>query len=84
MIEKGESVSTCLEMYREMQNAERAERAAEREMRKVEMEKSVRLGELEVREKELAQGGISSRIQKSGNIKSKLPKLQEGQDPGVF
>ena len=62
MISKGESVSACLRLYNEMQATEREERAAEREMRKTEieqtyklkaaeMEREVRLKELEFKEK---------------------------------
>ena len=83
LIEKGESASTCLELFKEMQSAERADRAAEREMRKAEMEREVRLKELELREKELAHGGSKSG-QTSNSLKTKLPKFQEGQDPDVF
>ena len=56
LISKGESVSACLSLYKEMQATEREERAAEREMRKTEIEREVRLKELEFREKELSQG----------------------------
>lgn len=37
LTDKGESVKTCLEFWRELQNSERAERAAEREFRKVDI-----------------------------------------------
>jgi hypothetical protein len=37
LISKGESVSACLSLYKEMQVTEREERAAEREMRKTEI-----------------------------------------------
>ncbi|CAC5401481.1 unnamed protein product [Mytilus coruscus] len=66
-----------------MQAAERDERAAERDMRKVEMDDSYRLRQLELREKEMATGGKSS-FKTSEAIKTKLPKFSEGQDPGVF
>ena len=82
LIDKGESASSCLELLREMRTAEREERAAEREMRKVEMDREVKLKELELKEKELSQGGTHT--PKSDNLKSKLPKFQEGQDPDVF
>ncbi|XP_071120130.1 uncharacterized protein [Mytilus edulis] len=83
LIDKGETASTCLNLYREMQAAERDERAAERDMRKAEMDNSYRLRELELREKELATGGKSS-FKTSESIKTKLPKFSEGQDPDVF
>jgi hypothetical protein len=41
LIYKGESVSACLSLYKEMQATEREERAAEREMRKTEIERVV-------------------------------------------
>ena len=67
LISKGESASACLSLYKEMQATEREERASEREMRKTEivqtyklkaaeMERDVRLKELEFKEKELSQG----------------------------
>ncbi|VDI11022.1 Hypothetical predicted protein [Mytilus galloprovincialis] len=56
MLEKGETLETCLEMLKNMQSTEREARMEEREMRKIEMEKEVRLKELEIREKEMAQG----------------------------
>jgi hypothetical protein len=59
LISKGESVSACLSLYKEMQATEREERAAEREMRKTEIEREVRLKELEFREKELSQGATN-------------------------
>ena len=61
-----------------MQASEREERAAEREIRKAEMERDVKMRELDLRERV---GGIQS---KSGtNLKSRLPKFQEGQDPDI-
>ncbi|VDI35489.1 Hypothetical predicted protein [Mytilus galloprovincialis] len=83
LIDKGETASTCLSLYREMQAAERDERTAERDMRKAEMDNSYRLRELELREKELATGGKRS-FKTSESIKTKLPKFSEGQDPDVF
>ena len=50
LISKGESASACLSLYKEMQATERGERAAEREMRKTEIERKVRLKELVQRE----------------------------------
>jgi hypothetical protein len=41
LIYKGESVSACLSLYKEMQATEREEWAAEREMRKTEIERVV-------------------------------------------
>ena len=82
LISKGESVSACLSLYKEMQATEREERAAEREMRKTEIEREVRLKELEFREKELSQG--ANRVHSSDKLKSKLPKFKEGDDPDVY
>ena len=48
LISKGETVSACLSLYKETQATEREERAAEREMRKTEVEREVRLKELRV------------------------------------
>lgn len=47
LTDKGESAKTCPEFWRELQNSERAERAAEREFRKVEIVRDIRLRELE-------------------------------------
>lgn len=82
LISKGESVSACLSLYKEMQATEREERASEREMRKTEIESEVRLKELEIREKELSQG--ANRVHISDKLKSKLPKFKEGDDPDVY
>ncbi|CAC5404352.1 Transposon Ty3-I Gag-Pol polyprotein,Transposon Ty3-G Gag-Pol polyprotein [Mytilus coruscus] len=84
LLEKGEKLETCLELLRNMQATEREERAAEREreMTKVEMEREVRLKELELREKELTQGVVQP--QGKSNLKSKLPKFKEGDDPDVL
>ena len=38
LLDKGEKLEVCLELLKNMQVTEREERAAEREMRKVEME----------------------------------------------
>lgn len=84
LIDKGESMTNCLAMYREMQAAEREMKKVEREMKKAEMECDVKLRELEVREKELIQGIGHGAGSKSDTLKSKLPKFQEGQDPDVF
>ena len=43
LISKGESVQACLSLYTEMQATEREERAAEREMRKTEIEQTYKL-----------------------------------------
>jgi hypothetical protein len=43
LISKGESVSACLSLYKEKQVTEREERAAEREMRKSEIEQTCKL-----------------------------------------
>ena len=43
LISKGESVSACVSFYKEIQATEREERAAEREMRKREIEQMSRL-----------------------------------------
>ncbi|VDI78345.1 Hypothetical predicted protein [Mytilus galloprovincialis] len=82
MLEKGETLETCLEMLKNMQSTEREARMEEREMRKIEMEKEVRLKELEIREKEMAQGVAPPQTHSS--LKSKLPKFKEGEDPDVF
>lgn len=82
MLEKGETLETCLEMLKNMQSIEREARMEEREMRKIEMEKEVRLKELELREKEMAQGVAPPQTHSS--LKSKLPKFKEGEDPDVF
>jgi predicted RNase H-like nuclease (RuvC/YqgF family) len=93
LISKGESVSACLSLYKEMQATEREERASEREMRKTEieqtyrlkaaeMERDVRLKELEFKEKELSQG--ANQVHSSDKLKSKLPKFKEGDDPDVY
>jgi hypothetical protein len=50
-IEKGGSVGTCLEMWKTIQASEREERAAERDMRKAEMDRDVKMRELELRER---------------------------------
>ena len=70
LIEKGEKVENCLELFKSMQAAERGERAAEREMRKAEMEKEVKLRELELREKEMAQGIAQPQSHSYSNLKS--------------
>jgi hypothetical protein len=82
LISKGEYVSACLSLYKEMQATEREERATEREMRKTEIEREVRLKELEFREKELSQG--ANQVHSSDKLKSKLPKFKEGDDPDVY
>jgi len=74
LIEKVESVKTCLELWRELENSERAERAAEREFRKVEIERDIRLRELEVREREVAKG-MSERKESYIDKRAKLPSL---------
>ena len=69
LISKGASVSACLSLYKEIQATEREETAAEREMRKTEieqtyklkaaeMEREVRLKELEFKEKEFCSSKI--------------------------
>jgi hypothetical protein len=47
-------------------------------MRKIEMEREVKLRELELREKELAHGNVQP--YSTPNLKSKLPKFHEGQE----
>lgn len=92
LIEKGESVALCLETWREMKQTERDERAAERELkkaemerdcdlRKAEMEREVKLKELELRNKELLTGVKEVKIT---DRQPKLPRFVEGQDPDVF
>jgi hypothetical protein len=44
-------------------------------MRKTEIEREVRLKELEIREKELSQG--ANRVHSSDKLKSKLPKFKK-------
>lgn len=83
LIEKGEYVNRCLELWRELQNSEHTEHAAEREFRKVEIEREIRLRELEVREMEVAKG-MSERKESYIDKRAKLPKFQQGQDPDVF
>ena len=82
LLDKGEKLEVCLELLKNMQATEREDRAAEREMRKIEMEREVKLRELEIREKELAHGNVQP--YSTPNLKSKLPKFYEGQDPDVF
>ena len=82
LLDKGEKLEVCLELFKNMQATEREDRAAEREMRKIEMEREVKLRELELREKELAHGNVQP--YSTPNLKSKLPKFHEGQDPDVF
>ena len=82
LLDKGEKLEVCLELLKNMQATEREDRAAEREMRKIEMEREVTLRELELREKELAHGNVQP--YSTPNLKSKLPKFHEGQDPDVF
>ena len=82
LLDKGEKLEVCLEWLKNMQATEREDRAAEREMRKIEMEREVKLRELEIREKELAHGNVQPHS--TPNLKSKLPKFHEGQDPDVF
>jgi hypothetical protein len=76
-----------------MQATAREERASERERRMTEikqtyklkaaeMERNVRLKELEFKEKELSQG--ANRVHSSDKLKSKLPKFKEGDDPDVY
>lgn len=48
LIEKGESVALCLETWREMKQTERDERAAERELKKAEMERDCDLRKAEM------------------------------------
>jgi hypothetical protein len=50
-------------------------------MRKIEMEREVKLRELELREKELAHGNVQPHS--TPNLKSKLPKFHEGQDLSI-
>ena len=88
MVEKGSSMSECLEMMklmneneREKQNAERDERNAEREMKKAAMEHDMKLKELAVREQEAQSGSLRGPPVVS-NQQQKLPK--EGQDVDIF
>jgi hypothetical protein len=82
LVDKGEKLEVCLELLKNMQATEREDRAAEREMRKVEMEREVKLRELELRENESAHGNVQPHS--TPNLKSTFPKLHEGQDPDVF
>ena len=90
MVEKGSSMSECLEMMklmneneREKQNAERDERNADREMKKAAMEHDVKLKELAVREQEAQSGNLRGPPVVS-NQQQKLPKFEEGQDVDIF
>lgn len=76
LIEKGEYVNRCLELWRELQNSEDAEHAAESEFRKVEIEREIRLMEVAKVMSERKESYIDKR--------AKLPKFQQGQDPDVF
>jgi hypothetical protein len=51
LLDKSEKLEVCLKLLKNMQATEREDRAAEREMRKIEMEREVKLRELELREK---------------------------------
>ena len=54
LIEKGESVALCLETWREMKQTERDERAADRELKKAEIERDGELRKAEIeRDREL-------------------------------
>lgn len=87
LISKGGSVESCIDLWKDIRSADREERAAEREMKKIELERHVKLRELEVREKELDQQRALGQLpsgQSSGKGNVKLPKFTEGQDPDVF
>jgi hypothetical protein len=51
-------------------------------LKAAEMERDVRLKELEFKEKELSQG--ANQVYSSDKLKSKLPKLKEGDEPDVY
>ncbi|VDH96334.1 Hypothetical predicted protein, partial [Mytilus galloprovincialis] len=80
LIDKGETASTCLNLYREMQAAERDERAAERDMRKAEMDNSYRLRELELREKELATGVLDPSSEPCQAVQTRSQKIKQSDE----
>ncbi|CAC5425856.1 unnamed protein product [Mytilus coruscus] len=88
LVEKGGSVTDCLTLRKEIQATEREERAAARDMKRVEMEREIRMRELEIKEKEIAVQqalGVAAPVTSKGDQKySKLPKFIEVQDPDVF
>ena len=50
-IKKGGSVETCLEMWKTIQANKRQKRTAESDIRKAEMDRDVKMRELELRER---------------------------------
>ncbi|CAC5405556.1 unnamed protein product [Mytilus coruscus] len=88
LVEEGGSVTDCLTLWKEIQATEREERAAARDLKRVEMEREIRMRELEIKEKEVAAQqalGVAAPVTSKGDQKySKLPKFIEGQDPDIF
>ena len=87
LIDKGGSVDDCLTLWKEIQASERDERAALRELKRDEMEQTIRMRELELRDKELEiqkSVGVVPSSNKATSKNVKLPKFVEGQDPDIF
>jgi len=63
LIEKGESVVLCLEAWRERKQTERDERAADRELKKAEIERDGELRKAEIeRDRELRKAEIERKV----------------------
>lgn len=87
LIEKGGSVDDCLSLWKELQASERDERAALRELKRIEMEQTIRMRELELKDTQLEIQKCVGVAPSSNNATSKnvkLPKFVEGQDPDIF
>ncbi|CAC5380409.1 unnamed protein product [Mytilus coruscus] len=87
LVEKGGSVTECLTLWNEIQATEREERAAARDLKRVEMEREICMRELEIKEKEIAAQqalGVAAPVTSKDQKYSKLPKFIEGQDLDVF
>ncbi|CAC5408900.1 unnamed protein product [Mytilus coruscus] len=87
LVEKGGSVTDYLTLWKEIQGMEREERAGECDLKRVEMEREIRMRELEIKEKEIAVQqalGVAAPVTSKDQKYSKLPKFIEGQDPDVF
>jgi len=87
LIDKGGSVDDCLTLWKEIQASERDERAALRELKRTEMEQTIRMRELELKDNKLEiqkSVGVVPSSNKATSKNVKLPKFLEGQDPDIF
>lgn len=85
LIDKGGSVEDCINLWKDIQATEREERAASREMKRAEMENTLRIREIAQKEEQEQEARGNVFASSKGDSKySKLPKFAEGHNVDVF